>query len=57
MIPPAAELLDKALSKPIPLENIPEGLHLRSVTPTDGGIDARFTGTSVTFRPSASSAA
>ncbi|MFI2206822.1 DUF2993 domain-containing protein [Streptomyces sp. NPDC020192] len=57
LIPPAKALLDTALSRPVPLQNIPEGLHLRSVTPTESGIDARFTGTSVTFRPSASSAA
>ncbi|MEU6508281.1 DUF2993 domain-containing protein [Streptomyces sp. NPDC046942] len=57
LIPPAKALLDKALSKPVPLQNIPEGLHLRSVTPTESGIDARFTGTSVTFRPSTSPAA
>ncbi|MFF4691896.1 DUF2993 domain-containing protein [Streptomyces sp. NPDC001307] len=57
LIPPAKALLDKALARPIPLQNVPEGLRLRSVTPTESGIDARFTGTSVTFRPSSSSAA
>ncbi|AKJ09754.1 hypothetical protein ABB07_06875 [Streptomyces incarnatus] len=57
LIPPAKALLDKALSKPIPLQNVPDGLRLRSVTPTESGVDARFTGTSVTFRPSSSSAA
>ncbi|MEU9478968.1 DUF2993 domain-containing protein [Streptomyces sp. NPDC048191] len=56
LIPPAKALLDKGLSKPIPLRNVPQGLHLRSVTPTDSGIEARFTGTSVTFRPNPSSA-
>ncbi|MGW0705929.1 LmeA family phospholipid-binding protein [Streptomyces sp. NPDC002643] len=55
LIPPLKSLFDKALDEPIPLENVPEGLHLRSVTTTDDGIDARFTGTSVTFRPDTSS--
>src|SRR5947207_2142426 len=31
LIPPAKTLLDKALEEPVPLQNIPEGLHLRSV--------------------------
>ncbi|AJF69177.1 hypothetical protein SVTN_37790 [Streptomyces vietnamensis] len=56
LIPPLKALLDKALEEPVPLENVPEGLHLRSVT-TENGIDARFTGRSVTFRPSSSSTA
>ncbi|CCK26502.1 hypothetical protein BN159_2123 [Streptomyces davaonensis JCM 4913] len=51
LLPPLKTLLDKALETPVPLHNIPEGLHLRSVTPTPTGIEARFTGTSVTFRP------
>jgi hypothetical protein len=57
LIPPVKALLDEALSRPIPLQNVPEGLHLRSVTPAESGIDARFTGKSVTFRPSSSSVA
>lgn len=56
VLPPLKSLLDKALDEPIPLQNVPEGLGLRSVTTTEGGIDARFTGRSVTFRPDSSSA-
>lgn len=56
LIPPAKALLDRALREPIPLRNIPEGLRLRSVTATEGGISARFTGKAVTFRPGATSA-
>ncbi|MEU1405751.1 DUF2993 domain-containing protein [Streptomyces sp. NPDC005728] len=56
LIPPAKALLGKALTEPVPLRNIPEGLHLRSVTTTENGINARFTGKSVTFHPSSSSA-
>ncbi|MCX5556505.1 DUF2993 domain-containing protein [Streptomyces sp. NBC_00038] len=55
LLPPLKTLLDKALEEPIPVRNVPEGLHLRSVTTTANGIDARFTGRSVTFRPSSSS--
>ena len=55
LLPPLKALLDKALKEPIPLRNVPEGLHLRSVTTTSNGIDARFTGRAVTFRPSSSS--
>ncbi|KOY55558.1 hypothetical protein ADK59_24175 [Streptomyces sp. XY332] len=57
LIPPLKALLDKALEEPVPLENVPKGLHLRSVTTTENGIDARVTGHSVTFRPSSSSTA
>ncbi|MER6425865.1 DUF2993 domain-containing protein [Streptomyces sp. NPDC001137] len=56
LLPPLKSLLDKALDKPIPLQNVPEGLRLRSVTTTEDGIDARFTGRSVTFHPYSSSA-
>ncbi|MDT7842009.1 LmeA family phospholipid-binding protein [Streptomyces justiciae] len=56
LLPPLKALLDKALKKPIPLQNVPQGLRLCSVTPTEDGIDARFTGRSVTFRPDSSSA-
>ncbi|WP_031475414.1 hypothetical protein [Streptomyces bicolor] len=56
LVPPAEALLDKALEAPVPLHNIPEGLRLRSVTTTADGIEARFTGKSVTFRPSSTSA-
>ncbi|MFF3374122.1 DUF2993 domain-containing protein [Streptomyces sp. NPDC002680] len=51
LLPPLKALLGKALEEPVPLRNIPEGLHLRSVATTESGIDARFTGRSVTFRP------
>ncbi|USQ85385.1 DUF2993 domain-containing protein [Streptomyces phaeoluteigriseus] len=37
------------------LHNIPEGLHLRSITTTANGIKALFTGTSVTFHPNQTS--
>ncbi|MDR6979973.1 hypothetical protein J2X68_006711 [Streptomyces sp. 3330] len=51
-LPAAGEaLLDRAFEQPIPLRNIPEGLTLRSVTTTATGLEARFTGRSVTFRP------
>ncbi|MFF5015269.1 DUF2993 domain-containing protein [Streptomyces sp. NPDC001165] len=53
---PAQTLLDRIFADPIPLQNIPEGLHLRSVTPTASGVDARFTGRTVTFRPDSSNA-
>ncbi|MGW4984318.1 LmeA family phospholipid-binding protein [Streptomyces mirabilis] len=56
LIPPVKALLDRALEEPVPLRNIPEGLHLRSVTTTKSGISARFTGNAVTFHPSSSSA-
>jgi len=56
LLPPLKSLLDKALDEPIPLQNVPEGLRLRSVTTSEDGIDARFTGRSVTFRPDSSSA-
>ncbi|MFC9926425.1 DUF2993 domain-containing protein [Streptomyces sp. NPDC127190] len=54
--PPLKSLLDRALDEPVPLHIVPEGLRLRSVTTGEDGIDARFTGRSVTFRPDASSA-
>ncbi|MGW0654418.1 LmeA family phospholipid-binding protein [Streptomyces umbrinus] len=44
-------LLDKIFEEPIQLRNIPDGLHLRAVTPTPSGLSARFSGESVTFRP------
>jgi hypothetical protein len=56
LLPPLKSLLDKALDEPIPLKNVPEGLRLRSVTITEDGIDARFSGRSVTFHPDSSSA-
>lgn len=55
LLPPLKSLLDKALDEPIALRNVPQGLRLRSVTTTEDGIDARFTGRSVTFRPESSS--
>ncbi|WP_405585986.1 DUF2993 domain-containing protein [Streptomyces sp. NBC_01092] len=51
-LPAAGSLiLDRVFERPIPLRNIPDGLHLRSVTTTADGLDADFTGRSVTFRP------
>ncbi|NEB03520.1 DUF2993 domain-containing protein [Streptomyces sp. SID13726] len=55
-IPVLKALLDEALREPMPLRNVPQGLSLRSVTTTDSGIEAHFTGSSVTFRPDSSSA-
>ncbi|MEW2558940.1 LmeA family phospholipid-binding protein [Streptomyces griseorubiginosus] len=55
LLPPLKSLLDRALTEPIPLRNVPDGLHLRSVTSTEDGIDAHFTGRSVTFHPDSSS--
>ncbi|MEU6201552.1 DUF2993 domain-containing protein [Streptomyces sp. NPDC047061] len=46
---PTESVLDKAFEQPIQLRNIPDGLHLRSVTATESGLAARFSGTSVTF--------
>ncbi|MFJ3770441.1 DUF2993 domain-containing protein [Streptomyces sp. NPDC090075] len=51
LLPPLKALLDRALSVPVPLRNVPDGLRLRSVSTARDGIDARFTGRSVTFRP------
>ncbi|MEU0426173.1 DUF2993 domain-containing protein [Streptomyces canus] len=48
-------LLDKVFEDPVQVRDIPEGLHLRSVTPTASGLSARFSGKSVTFRPSGGS--
>lgn len=53
---PVQALLDRIFADPVPLRNIPEGLHLRSVTPTASGVDARFTGRRVIFRPDSSKA-
>ncbi|MDH6213675.1 LmeA family phospholipid-binding protein [Streptomyces pseudovenezuelae] len=44
-------LLDRVFAEPIQLRNIPEGLHLRTVSTTATGLTARFSGESVTFRP------
>ncbi|MFJ9559838.1 DUF2993 domain-containing protein [Streptomyces fuscichromogenes] len=49
----AEAVLDRAFERPVPLQNIPDGLHLRSVTAAQGGLVARFSGTSVTFRAEA----
>lgn len=52
VLPSAGQvLLDKIFEQPIQLRNIPDGLRLRSVTTTADGLTARFSGTSVTFRP------
>ncbi|MER6849778.1 DUF2993 domain-containing protein [Streptomyces flaveolus] len=49
-------LLAEVLAEPIQLRNIPEGLHLRSVTVAPSGINAHFTGDTVTFRPATTAA-
>ncbi|MFC8363897.1 DUF2993 domain-containing protein [Streptomyces griseorubiginosus] len=54
LLPPLKSLLDKVLNEPVALRNVPEGLHLRSVSTTEDGIDARFTGRSVAFHPDSS---
>ncbi|MFD3374847.1 MULTISPECIES: DUF2993 domain-containing protein [unclassified Streptomyces] len=52
VLPDAGQaLLDKVFEQPVQLRNIPDGLRLRSVTTTADGLTARFSGTSVTFRP------
>ncbi len=45
------KLLNTAFDEPIQLRNVPTGLHLRTVTTTATGLNARFSGHSVTFRP------
>lgn len=47
--------LGKVFERPIQLRNIPQGLHLRSVTTTESGLMARLSGESVTFRSDDSS--
>ncbi|MFJ5780024.1 DUF2993 domain-containing protein [Streptomyces sp. NPDC093094] len=49
-------LLNKVLTEPVQLRNLPDGLHLRSVTATPSGLYAHLTGDDVTFRPGNSSA-
>ncbi|MEW1774613.1 DUF2993 domain-containing protein [Streptomyces sp. NPDC086777] len=46
----AEAVLDAAFDHPLRLRNIPDGLHLRSLTTTETGLSADFSGTSVTFR-------
>ncbi|MEW1827964.1 DUF2993 domain-containing protein [Streptomyces sp. NPDC088196] len=42
--------LTTVFERPIQLRNIPQGLRLRSISTTDGGLSARLSGESVTFR-------
>ncbi|MFC9061074.1 DUF2993 domain-containing protein [Streptomyces sp. NPDC057074] len=49
-------LLTKLFAEPVQLRNIPEGLHLRSVTVAPSGLNAHFTGDTVTFRPDTAAA-
>ncbi|MEU6289381.1 MULTISPECIES: LmeA family phospholipid-binding protein [Streptomyces] len=49
-------LLAKVIAEPIQLRNIPEGLHLRSVTVAQSGLNTHFTGDRVTFRPDTAAA-
>ncbi|WP_432152150.1 LmeA family phospholipid-binding protein [Streptomyces sp. bgisy029] len=46
-------LLAKMFAEPLQLRNIPEGMQLRSVTVGPSGLDAHFTGDTVTLRPPA----
>jgi len=46
---PGETLLNKIFDRPIRLRNIPDGLHLRSVTTTATGLSTHFSGKSVTF--------
>ncbi|MFE2352102.1 LmeA family phospholipid-binding protein [Kitasatospora cineracea] len=51
-VPPAARtLLERALERRTPLDQLPEGLALRSVAVTDHGIVARMSGHGVELRP------
>jgi hypothetical protein len=43
-------LLGQVFAEPIAPQNIPDGLRLRSVTTTEQGLTAHFSGKSVTFR-------
>ncbi|MFE7536240.1 DUF2993 domain-containing protein [Streptomyces rhizosphaericola] len=53
-VPPAARtLLESSLERTIPLDNLPEGLTIRSVTVTDHGIVALMSGSDVHLRPRA----
>lgn len=49
-------VLDRVFDRPVQLENIPDGLTLRSVTTSADGLSARFSGKSVTFHPESHSA-
>ncbi|MFE6813714.1 DUF2993 domain-containing protein [Streptomyces sp. NPDC057677] len=51
-VPPAARtLLEKSLERQAPLDNLPEGLALRSVAVTDHGIVALLSGSDVDLQP------
>ncbi|WP_369019773.1 DUF2993 domain-containing protein [Streptomyces californicus] len=51
-VPPAARtLLESALERQAPLDNLPEGLAIRSVAVTDHGIVALMSGSDVDLRP------
>ncbi|MGW8634829.1 LmeA family phospholipid-binding protein [Streptomyces sp. NPDC055793] len=49
-------LLTKLFAEPVQLRNMPEGLHLRSITVAPNGLNAHFTGDTVTFRPDTAAA-
>jgi hypothetical protein len=53
---PVEKLLNQRFEKPLPLKNIPEGLHLQTISTTDKGIVARLSGHTVTFKPGKSAA-
>ncbi|MFE3718906.1 LmeA family phospholipid-binding protein [Streptomyces cyaneofuscatus] len=51
-VPPAARtLLESSLERTAPLDNLPEGLAIRSVTVTDNGIVALLSGSDVDLQP------
>ncbi|MFE3431473.1 DUF2993 domain-containing protein [Streptomyces sp. NPDC059171] len=51
-VPPAARtLLESSLERTMPLDNLPEGLAIRSVTVTDHGIVAHMSGNDVDLQP------
>ncbi|MER7834337.1 DUF2993 domain-containing protein [Streptomyces sp. NPDC096040] len=53
---PVENLLNQKFEEPLPLKNIPEGLHLQTISTTDKGIVAHLSGHTVTFKPGSSAA-
>ncbi|GAB7185254.1 hypothetical protein ATKI12_5085 [Kitasatospora sp. Ki12] len=50
---PGTQLLAKIFDQPIPLHDIPQGLHLDALRTSAGGLEARLAGDDVTFRTGA----
>ncbi|MET9556086.1 DUF2993 domain-containing protein [Streptomyces sp. NPDC006645] len=50
------EILTGAFEHPVPLRNLPAGLHLSSLTTGQQGLEARFDGRNVSFQPSGKAA-